>query len=311
MRRLLSLLLLGAFGGLFAACDVGSRDCQLPADCFGGEVCVRGQCEPAQPVADAVGADASDADSGLDSGCAGTECPPCESGFHLCGDRCVDDTSTNSCGSRCEPCPPGGAGFEAICEPGGTCGLSCVGEACASCQDNNDCTDTLDKTVCEGGTCVECSAASRAACGPNSCDPLTHTCTDTPVGSRRDCQSCAADNECREELSRCVPMNFKGEALPERYCLPLKSGACNSPLPVPVTRTASSETAPKQYCAPNEGNTTCEAILGQDRQCSQNSACGRQGYADGLCKWDRCTYPCDARDECFVGDSCIADMYCG
>jgi hypothetical protein len=180
---------------------------------------------------------------------------------------------------------------------------------CAFCEKDADCSNHPNGSVCHEGQCVECTVEDRAACGSNSCNPATNSCTETPVASRGDCDSCVADSECREPQSRCVPMNFSGNELPDGYCLPLKFDTCQSPYPVTVTRRTLSGAPPEVYCAPNEQNTTCEALADRGIACTENAQCGLRGYADGLCKLDECTFACDTNEDCFVGESCCG-LYC-
>jgi hypothetical protein len=70
--------------------------------------------------------------------------PPCDTtgGFHRCGDTCVSNTSTQTCGSSCTPCavPANGS---ATCN-GTSCGIACnsgftpVGMMCLSCDSSCD-----------------------------------------------------------------------------------------------------------------------------------------------------------------------------
>jgi hypothetical protein len=48
----------------------------------------------------------------------------CEDGFHKCGSSCLSNTSPNSCGSSCAPCPST-PNSTPICKVDGTCGANC------------------------------------------------------------------------------------------------------------------------------------------------------------------------------------------
>jgi|GEM_PF-4926751 len=252
-----------ALGAILLACDAGIRDCQVPADCFGGELCVRGQCILVSHDLDAQGLDTQHSDT-----------PG--------ADTANDDTQ----------------------------GADTPGEDTAApqtCDANDDCEDSL---ICRDQACVECTSTS-GSCRGYSCNPLTNTCTTTGLGSQADCRTCTATSECKDPTSRCVPMVFKGTQLPDYYCLPLQLGnPCYPPYAQPVQRVALSETEPQVYCAPNELLTTCEGLFDTNTQCSENAQCGKEGYEDGLCKFQTCRTPCIDNDDCFPGDSCIANLYC-
>lgn len=50
----------------------------------------------------------------------------CAAGAHVCDGRCVPDTSTASCGDRCEPCPAPISDGTAFCEWGYSCRMGCA-----------------------------------------------------------------------------------------------------------------------------------------------------------------------------------------
>lgn len=250
----------------------------------------------------------------------------CNAGYHLCDGVCLSDTSVDSCGNRCEPCPttPNGT---ASCEAE-ACVLTCNAPlvlddgACVGCSDNSHCeapdasvcsaggtcdacTDAADcahidgRAMCDDGTCVECTDADDAACGGNACGP-DGTCTTVPKASVATCGQCTADAECRTGHA-CVPMEFDGAPY-AAHCLPFNTGTCASPLPVAVTRSTVSGTI-AGFCTLNEALTTCEGLADYGNPCSDNSDCGAVGLDDGRCEpidFDRaaCTFVCDAYEEC-------------
>ncbi|MDB4980597.1 MAG: Flagellar hook-length control protein FliK, partial [Myxococcales bacterium] len=120
-------------------------------------------------------------------------CAACPGGTHDCGGVCVDDKSTNSCGTLCSACPkPTGASATACTT--GACDFTCsqgyhrCGAACAA----ND-----DATAC-GATCVKCptDANGVASCQANgtcslSCNTGFHLCGGKCV-STKDLNNCGA-----------------------------------------------------------------------------------------------------------------------
>lgn len=240
------------------------------------------------------------------------ECVQCLEDDH-CGDRfCVE--STNEC-VDCEGnehCQDADASL-------------CIDGSCGSCLSNDDCSHIEGASICEGGSCVECVVEDESACGVNSCNPATNTCTDTPRGKTDVCEVCVADSECAENF-RCVPMKFGGVARTGGYCLKLATapGGCG----INPYRTASearmslsgAEAAP--YCTVNEVLATCEAVtdLMNDKGCGTDSDCGAEGLGDGLCTTVNftpglCTYSCEGNNvECPTTASCAGapdNKHCG
>src|SRR5690554_3968610 len=104
LRRLLNLLILGVFGVIYVACDAGIRDCQLPSDCFGGEICVRGQCTLVSQDIDTQDSDSASVDTSSHDAARDTTVPPesCTHDFECDGDLVCDQGDCVQCtsGSR-------------------------------------------------------------------------------------------------------------------------------------------------------------------------------------------------------------------
>lgn len=183
----------GCGAGLF--CDPLSKRCQagcrLAADCPSGATCAQGTCR-------------------------------CPAGQHACGQACVPDDSTASCGARCSACPrPDNA--TATCASA-TCGFSC---APGSRADALGCVDVDECLVGNGGcsanaTCVNVPGSRSCACNAGftgdgrSCTDLDEcassnggcdanaTCTNTSGSRTCTCRqgfsgsgtTCADVNEC-------------------------------------------------------------------------------------------------------------------
>src|SRR5690606_16514751 len=86
----------------------------------------------------------------------------------------------------------------------------CTAGECGKCSVNDDCKHITDKGICDEGACVECTVEDESACGMNSCNPATNTCTMTERGKVQVCEPCVADSECETD-HLCVPLNYKGE----------------------------------------------------------------------------------------------------
>lgn len=110
--------------------------------------------------------------------CIGGQCQlGCGTGTHVCGAMCASNTSPESCGTSCTPCPAK-ANATATCTSG-MCGSQCN-------TGFHDC----------GGVCV--SDADVATCGQRCM-----TCPAGPANSTPSCASGACDFTCTAPYARC------------------------------------------------------------------------------------------------------------
>ncbi|HXS17276.1 MAG TPA: hypothetical protein VN764_08805, partial [Polyangiaceae bacterium] len=163
--------------------------------------------------------------------------------------------------------------------------------------------DDTKHCLAETNTCVQCTIELETdKCGAKSCDPATHSCTDTTRNTVETCESCVADSECIAN-HHCVPMEYKGE---ERggYCLKTTEGGCSEPYTVTLEnrRTLSGETEGR-YCGISEDLTTCPAVLALAKKCPDgDSDCPEGGFCRkiGDLSDDRCTYECTHPSRCLT-----------
>lgn len=100
--------------------------------------------------------------------CQGTTCAyTCDAGYHKCGDACAANTSPDSCGTSCSPCPLTSNVVEAKCEAG-----SCAVSKCASGHHKCGpyCVSNYDTKTC-GSSCTPCAAPNsdgKAVCNAGS-----------------------------------------------------------------------------------------------------------------------------------------------
>jgi hypothetical protein len=311
---------------------LGLAGCPVKETCADGFVASGSDCVPM----DAGHVDAGPPDAGPDLGTdagppdAGPCGAPCEGTTPLCdattGD-CVACLVTDDC-TATPTTPVCVEGACVACAADTDCTTLTAPEcdtathACVACTGNTACTARTGTTVCDtagGGACVECTAGDETACGANSCNPATRTCTATPRASVRTCGACTADSECLAD-NRCVPMVFQGTARTGGYCLKRGAAGCVRPYTVPTaTRVSLSGTAAEAYCGVDETVTTCEAVLAliDDTVCAvgTDTDCGAADLADGLCRTvslvaNRCSYACSAASQCPTSFTCTAG-YCG
>jgi hypothetical protein len=102
----------------------------------------------------------------------------CDPGFHECDGVCVDNSSPDHCGTRCDPCPA---------PPGGT--ATCDGTSCGSgCPEGHE--------LCFG----ECIDVRSDIYNCGDCDTY---CDDWGSGGTAICVNGECDLECPEGLTAC------------------------------------------------------------------------------------------------------------
>ncbi len=115
---------------------------------------------------------------------------------------------------------------------------------CEECMNDTDCDGIEGLSVCDAGECVQCTPAREGdKCGDKSCDPATHMCTTTVVGSQDVCETCVADSECGDEGApspshRCVEMEYQGDPFPgdgTGFCLKTTEGGCEQPYSITLS----------------------------------------------------------------------------
>lgn len=210
----------------------------------GGTTSASGGTDPGTDGGKAQLADASERDlatdePGTDDGGTDDQAtePSCTApGTHLCGNECVSDTSADSCGDSCKPCPAPTNG-EATCNDG-SCGTSCPDgtHLCGSA-----CVDNADPATC-GGSCSPCSAPTggEADCDGTQCLPLCpdgmKLCEGACVSESTFCageekadgESCTEDFECASlscEDGVCCNTACDGQC--EACDLPGSMGTCS------------------------------------------------------------------------------------
>ena len=177
----------------------------------------------------------------------------------------------------------------AKCGPDGSCG---------PCDANSQCTGITDRSICDLGACVACSASNDSACGGNPCNPATGTCSAFGTASAATCEPCDTDANCSVANQRCIELMFGG-SVRGGYCLLENTGSCPAPFQVGITRASLSGAAAATYCGINEALTTCEAVQLRDQPCaacqSVDGARCETLVATGMAA---CTYSCSTASEC-------------
>jgi len=278
-------------------------------------------------------------DGGPDGGPDAGPCGECGAERPLC------NTTTLECVQCLTPTDCAGMGDNVMCSTSGTCvacldstdcetpGASVCGTegitagSCAACTAGSatDCAGIMDGAaplnVCDdsgaagpgSGVCVECTPATEERdCGDNACDPATLRCTGTARESQGVCRACRSDSECQSGLA-CVPMMFRGGALPGGYCMTIATlDPCEQPYSTLLEgRATLSGVRDAAYCGILETLARCEAVValvdnamcpgGMDSECPGEGLCRRvgQSISTGIGGLDnRCTYECDSPLQC-------------
>ncbi|MFZ5442223.1 MAG: EGF domain-containing protein [Myxococcota bacterium] len=215
--------------------------------CGQGQVCNHGQCAllPDDCTSLSRGCGAGYYCDPVSKKCMGgcrltSDCPmggtcnagtcACPAGQHACGQQCVPDDATSSCGARCSACaqPDNSTASCTSATCGFTCntgfrlesGLCVDVDECASnnggCSANARCTNTVGGRTCacnagftgDGVTCTDVNecATNNGGCSANA------TCTNTPgartctcnAGYTGDGTSCADVDECATNNGGCA-----------------------------------------------------------------------------------------------------------
>lgn len=280
-------------------------ECRRDTDCTSGESCVDGVCGGCVDSSE-CGATAPVCRFGECVGCDGDE--DCGGTTPLC------DTSAGSCGE---------------CVDDDDCALGvCAAGECVECADSSDCTASEPRcnpstNRCEGctsaadcggatptcdpvsGRCGACTSATEAtACGGNTCDVTTLTCTTTPVGSVPSCGECVADSDCSQAqgTARCVETQYMG-ADDGYHCL-LVGPTCTRPFSSTIEAVSISGVAEATYCTIDSTIASCAALealrdadtcgTGNASECNAGGAiCANVGASP-----NRCTYQCNTAGDC-------------
>ena len=200
----------------------------------------------------------------------------------------------------------------------------CGANVCKPCTEDAQC-DGIDglgdaKNACFDGECVDCTPASEGDTCPSNttCNPATRECTGIRVGALDICEECVADNQCGDggeasDVHRCVQMFYDGGRYPNGnagYCLKVFSpGGCEQPYAIRISDRESLSGDPvESYCGIKETLATCPAVRalkenqtclgGDDSECPESGLCRN---VEGLPT--RCTYLCDADQECLDAGS--------
>lgn len=159
-----------------------------------------------------------------DVACVGGACRvSCVAGFHACGLSCASNTSLESCGTMCTPCPAPPPNATATCESGmcgfrcaegfHRCGERCVsnrstascGMSCSACDEPAGSVATCDGQLCDF-TCLtgyhRCGETCRANNSIASCGSSCSPCT-TPSNSTATCDGTSCGFSCASGFHRC------------------------------------------------------------------------------------------------------------
>ena len=163
---------------------------------------------------EAAGSETGGSDDGGTSGAAGSAgAPPCNGDCRgttpICDpatNECVECIAATDCTGSAKPfCDPA-AGKCVTCLKQPDCSdptaSTCSAGVCTACIADADCSDIAGKSVCDAGTCVQCTGKKFGACGsdagtPLVCDSSKRTCTTIKQRSAGLCVACVTDAQCK------------------------------------------------------------------------------------------------------------------
>lgn len=231
----------------------------------------------------------------------------CAPGTHECGGQCLNDASTNSCGSSCTPCPIPDNG-QSTCDAAGAtraCGFTCgaghkkCGTQCipkTSCCTKDDCPAVANgAAVCSanhlcGFTCAAGHHACNGMCASNtspaSCGTSCTACA-APTGGEATCNGTTCGPKCPDGKKVCA-----NACIPEgQSCMgvcPVGTHDCNG-----LCLSNTSVNSCGSSCA------ACPSVEGGTPTCSQG-ACGIQCDPG----FKRCGAGCIASSLCCDDGDC-------
>ncbi len=304
--------------------DQTSTMCERPSSCVAdmGEVDMpedEGQPDQSTPC---------------DSACGG-QTPICD----VAADTCVQCLNNNECGNgvcdtttkSCVECLGDQDCTDRVCLVGATtednacvecrgngecltaeASLCSASNECSACVADADCSHLTNLGQCVSGTCRECTTETEDAdCGGNVCDPTTFTCTNLPIGTTNNRQTCVSDTQCVQD-SLCIPLSFMGTPH-GNYCMPRPDSVtgCGQPYGLGARTRTSVNGLSELVCMINENKTTPEAIDGYGTACQPASAatdCPEPGQICALIDegvTHACTYNCTLPGDCKQNSSCL------
>ena len=227
-------------------------------------------------------------------------------GCDNCTGHCKDGTECVACLDHSHCTEPDAA----KCDPDTN---ECVACNPADADAATQCAGVAEGSICDAGTCVECTLGDESACtGQTTCNLLTNECVDIAPGDVGNCEPCSNDLQCPTD-HRCISMDFKG-SFHGFYCLKEFPPACSRPFQFPLNgKTSISNAAPANYCGIDGDLATCEAVVARINAwvCSgTDGMCGPDGqpevavpgaicrdFAGGLAE-NQCTYECAGVTQC-------------
>jgi hypothetical protein len=318
---------------------IDSTQCYSDIDCYDGEICVAGYCEP--PTTDERGL------AGLCQTCE-TDAD-CAEGGALCLRLNFDTTSRTGekvCGRTCEynhECPTGfecsrissEAGVPAQCIPikgtneKRTCNpspeLECVkatdcaiGESCVNneCQGPDDAECSSNRPCPSGEVCrnFSCVAPDEPECVDRSDCSSGQVCLDGKCESRND--SCVFNEECDGD-AKCVDGQCNSTCSESSECGP--NERCRQGLCEQIGCRRSADCAAGEVCV----DAYCAASCQRDADCGTGYLCNPLGYCekdpdvecrstaecarDEICSQGSCQTACSCNQQCDTGEVCNLD----
>lgn len=212
----------------------------------------------------------------------------CEEGFHGCAGQCVDSSSPQHCGDRCEPCPSPANG-SATCNADGSCGIACdagfhqCGDRCVADDSVDHCGSRCEPCPTDPSGTAVCTSTGQCQI---ECDSGFRDCQ----GACAACPSDATNTACSG--SACIASSCPGGTL-------LCDGQCSTcpsdPGATQLTCSAQDE------CVIQSCQNGLELCGGGCKQCPTQNVISASCNASGECAIEACTqglHPC--------GDSCCA-----
>lgn len=312
-------------GGSGGAAGTGIAGAEAGASGAAGAPPCNGECQGATPVCNPATA--------LCVEClTRTDCkaplPTCDTASY----SCVECAATTDCTNGAKPLCDKAAAKCVACLKQSDCtdptASTCTGGACTACTVDADCSNIAGKSVCDAGTCVQCTAKKFAACGLDSgtplvCDSAKRSCSTNKQQSAGLCQTCVTDAQCKAGQT-CVLDKFGSPPKDVGYFCHWKKGDVANGAPADCFATGKPYSGTQVNVASIDGDvsdictlavSTCVAEKQfKSKDCTMTSApndasCGFAPAKDAKCAQVpasssyRCTMICLSDDDC-PGTTC-------
>ncbi|MCO4761019.1 MAG: hypothetical protein KC502_05910 [Myxococcales bacterium] len=209
------------------------------------------------------------------------------------------------------------------CTSGDTCtsGKCVAGTNLCACQQDSDCKDQEDSSLCNGtlycdksaklfkckvkpGTVVTCDTTGDNFCRKTSCIAKTGKCVAETKADKTPCDAdgsvCSVGDSC--QTGKCTP----GKALQCDDLNPCTADSCDAKVGCKHINQSGGCNADDNACTVNDVCTNGKCAAGKLKDCNDDEVCTSEkcDKKTGKCVYTNLVQSCDDKNVCSVGDAC-------